>query len=289
MKPSDHNDKISGIIDAAEKSFKRGDYENAALLFQYLTAFFRAFKLGDHRRLFAEKAGESYRRAAEKFKGSARAIILCVRAAEAFHESGKIEMAKACELKAWEYYHMVEDEEFRKGGESIRALKIFGDYLLNNNNFEKAIALYEDAAEKALKYGRHLLAGGLYKDAGDCYQKIGNLEKAAHTNLKAADIYFHCREYFEAAWNYCKASLTFIRLNRMEEALQAAEKAEIACERGEIEIFLRDLSRICRLLSQGLLNEAEENWNRIKMKFNRRYIWLIESSFRAARKTRQNR
>lgn len=284
MIPSNH--KISRIIDAAESSLKKGDYENAAVLFQYLTAFFKAFKAEDHKRLFAERAGESYKRAAEKFRGSARAIMLCVKAAEAFHESGKMDMAEACESKAWEYYNMIEDGEFKKGGESIRALKIFGDYLLNNNNVEKAVTLYEDAAEKALKCGKYLLAGGLYKDAGDCYQRMGDLEKAVHASLKAADIYFHCKEYFEAAWNYCKASLTSIRLNKMKEALQAAEKAEIACERGEIEIFLRDLSHICKLLSQGLLDEAEENWNRIKMKFNRRYVQLIESSFQALRKSR---
>lgn len=286
MNSNENSHKILETINAAEKLFKKGDYENAALLFQYLTVFFGAAKAEGQKRIFAGKTGESYRRAAEKIRGSARAIMLCIRAAEAFRESGNIEMAKACELKAWEYYSMVEDEEFSKGGENIQALKIFGDHLLENNNFKGAVLLYEKAAEKALKYGRLLLAGRLYEDAVECYREMGNLGQAALVSIKAADIYLNCREYFEAAWNYCKAGFIFIQLNRMKEAMEAAEKAEVACERGEIKIFLRDLSRICRLLSQGLLNEAEENWGKIRGKFNRRYIQLIESSFQSARRLR---
>jgi tetratricopeptide (TPR) repeat protein len=282
VKPSDYT--IYNIIKFAEDALRIGNYEDAARFFQYLMTYFGAINDESNKRIFAIKTGECCMQAAEKARGSPRAIILSVRAAEAFQEGGDFEMARLCSSKIWEYYIAINEEESRKDSESIHALKVFGDHLASNGELEKAANIYSHAAENASKGGRTLLAGGLCRDAGDCYRKIGNLKYAADYYTKAADAYLQCREYFEASLNYCKVSLIFICLGRMREALHAAEKAESACYWGEIGIFLKDLSRICKLLSQGSLSEAEENWNKIKAKFSGEYARLVESSFQAARK-----
>jgi tetratricopeptide (TPR) repeat protein len=282
LKPSDH--ATSNIIKFAEDALKKGNYEDAARFFQYLMTYFGAINDEFNKRVFAIKTGECCMRAAERARGSPRAIILSVRAAEAFQEGGDFEMARLCSSKIWEYYTAINKGETGKDSESIHALKVFGDHLASSGDLEKAAIIYLRAAENASKGGRTLLAGGLCRDAGDCYRKIGNLKYAAEYYAKAADAYLQCREYFEASLNYCKVSLISICLGRMREALYAAEKAESACNWGEIGIFLKDLSRICKLLSQGFLIEAEENWNKIKAKFSKEYTQLVELSFQAARK-----
>lgn len=282
MKPGDYT--ISDVIKLAENALRIGNYEDASRFFRYLMMHFGAINDEPNKRIFAIKAGECCMLAAEKARGSPRALILSVRAAEAFQEGGELEMARLCSSKIWEHYATINEGEPRRESEVVHALKVFGDYLVSSGNLEKAAIVYSHAAKNASESGRILLAGGLCRDAGDCYRKIGNLECAIEYYTKAADAYLHCREYFEAAWNYCKVSLIFTCLGKMKDAFQAAEKAESACYRGEIGIFLKDLSRICKLLSQGALNEAEENWNKIRAKFSGENARLVESSFQAARK-----
>ncbi|MBS7634835.1 hypothetical protein KEJ34_04990 [Candidatus Bathyarchaeota archaeon] len=282
MKPSDYT--TSDIIKLAENALRIGNYEDASRFFRYLMIHFGAINDEPNKRVFAIKTGECCMLAAEKARGSPRAIILSVRAAEAFQEGGDHEMARLCSSKIWEHYAAINEGEPRRDSELIHALKVFGDYLVSSGDMEKAAIIYSHAAKNASESGRTLLAGGLCRDAGDCYRKIGNLEYAVDYYTKAADAYLRCREYFEAAWSYCKVSLTFICLGKMRDALQAAEKAESACYWGEIGIFLKDLSRICKLLGQGSLSEAEESWNKIKAKFSGEYARLVEFSFQAARK-----
>jgi len=266
----------------AESYLKRGDYENAARFFRYLMVHFRMVEDEHNYRRFAVKAGECYMRAAEKLSGSAKTIMLYLRAAEAFREGGSLKMADLCGSKIWESYIMLREGKFEKDGESLHAFKVAGDYFMDNGDFRKAAIIYHDIAEVALESGRLLLAGGFYRNAGVCYQKMDDLDEAANLYVRAADSYFRCQEYFEAAWNYCKAGFLLIRLHRFREASDVAEKAKLACYEGQIEIFLRDLSRVCKMLSQGLIREAAESWKRIKRKLNKEYAQLIEDSFQAA-------
>ena len=266
----------------AEKYLERGDYENAARFFRYLMVHFKMANDESYRK-FAIKAGECYMRAAERLKDPAKAITLYLRAARAFREGGCIEMISPCSSKIWESYIMLRENRVERDSKILHTFKVAGDYFMENGNFKKASIIYHDIAECALKGGRLLLAGGFYRDAGICYQRINNLDKAADLYIKAADLYFNCQEYFEAAWNYCRAGFLLIYLNRFKEASEAAEKSELACHKGDIWIFLRNLSHICKLLTQGLIRKAEDEWKEIRWKLNREYAQLIENSFQVAK------
>ena len=85
--------------------------------------------------------------------------------------------------------------------------------------------------------------------------------------------------HFEAARHYCESGFTFILVGKLKEASVVAAKAGIACDIGRIDIILNDLSEVCRLLSEKSLDEAEERWNKIKMKFKRSYADLVDSCF----------
>lgn len=113
--------------------------------------------------------------------------------------------------------------------------------------------------------------------------KMGNMEFASKSYLMAAEIYFRCQEYFEAAWHYCEAGFMLLCLKRHEEALEASEKAELACYKGQIEVFLRDLSQVCKLLSRGSVDDAEKIWGGLKAKFRKEYVQLVELSFKVCR------
>ena len=265
----------------AERARNRGDYETAARFFRYLMVHFGVVNDEANRRRFAVKAGECYMRAAENLEGSVKARMLCLKAAEAFKEGGSMEMVNLCGSLVWRYYTALRGSDFENYGESLHILKSAGDYFMGNSDFKRAASIYLDAAERAFESGRLLLAGGLYRDAAVCYQKIRELDESANLHVKAADLYFQLQEYFEAAWIYCKAGFLLIRLGRFEEALAIAKKAELACREERMEFFLTDLSRVCELLSQGLKDEAREKWNKIRRKLNKNYIQLVESSFQA--------
>jgi len=267
----------------AESCLRRGDYENAARFFRYLMVHFRMAKDESNYKKFAIKAGECYLQAAEKLRDSIKAIMLYLRAAKAFREGGRIMMINLCSSRIWESYTMLREGKFEENSDNLHMFKVAGDYFMDNDDFRKAAIIYHDIAEKALDSGRLLLAGEFYRNTGVCYQKMNNLDEAVSSYIKAADLYFSCQKYFEAAWNYCKAGFLLIHLYRFREASAVAEKAKLACREGQVEIFLRDLIRICKSLSRGRIYEATENWQRIKWKLSREYIQLVENSFRMAR------
>lgn len=268
----------------AEEAFRRGDYESAARFFHYLVAHYSIMNDKLCRRRFAIRAGECYMLAAEKTDDLAKAIALCLRAAEILKDCEDAEMAHSCGLKAWEYYiELINREDFRWNCEGIHALKLLGDFLTDEGDMERAAKVYWDAAEKALRSGKTYLASGLYRDAGDRYMKMGNIESASKSYLMAAEAYFKCQEYFEAAWHYCEAGFMLLCLRRHEEALEVSEKAELACYRGQIEVFLKDLSQVCKLLSMGFVNDARRIWDGLKAKFRKEYTQLVELSFKACR------
>jgi len=265
----------------AERALKVGDYESAARFFHYLAVYYGMANDEANWRKFSMKSGECYMLAAERISDLAKAITLCLKAVRLFRDVGDAGRADLCGLKAWEYYVALSyRSDVEWDIEGVHALKLLGDFLADNGDLEKAALIYWDAAEKALDMGKSHLAGGLYRDAGDSYRRVGRMEPAIKSYLRAAETYFECQEYFESAWRYCEAGFMLICLNRLKEALEASEKAELACYRGQIEIFLKDLSRICKLLSQGSVNEARRIWDKIKLKMRGEYIRLIENSFK---------
>ncbi|MEM1581218.1 MAG: tetratricopeptide repeat protein [Candidatus Bathyarchaeia archaeon] len=281
------NNSASILEFLASEALRKRDYESAARYFRHLAVHFGIINNESNKRRFSIKAGECYMQAAEGFGKSTKAIMLYFRATEAFKEGGDLEMARFCGLKMWEQYLALRENVSRLNSEDIHAFKVAGDHFVSNGNPEKAALIYQDAAERALKNGKLLLAGGLFKDAGNCNQKLGNHEDASSLYIKAADAFFQCQEYFEAAWSYCEAGFLLIRLGRFEEALELTKRAEESCYKGRIEIFLKDLIRICKLLSQGHLEDAVENWRRIKAKLSKEYIQLIESSFQSIKSSRK--
>jgi len=277
----------------AENAFKMGDYESAARFFHHLAVYYSMMNDKANWRGFSMKSGECYMLAAERMSDLIRAITLCLKAVRIFKDVGDTSRADLCGLKAWEYYVALRGKsDVEWSVEGVHVLKLLGDFLADNGDLERAALIYWDAAEKALDMGKLHLAGGLYRDAGDSYRRVGRMELAVKSYLRAAEVYFECQEYFESAWHYCEVGFMLICLNRLEEALEASEKAESACYKGQIEIFLRDLSRVCKLLSQGSANEARRIWDKIKLKMHGENVRLIENSFKAikdAEKLQHNR
>lgn len=269
------------LEDSAEEAIKRGDYENAARLFRHLSVHFGVSGDRFNQKMFAAKAGECYMRAAERLNDSIRAIALYLRAVGSFIECGKNDAVNLCRSKIWERFISIKDCDLELNGENINVFRAAGDYFVDNGDFEKANVIYQNAAEKAFKSGRPLLAGRLYRSAGDCSLRIGKLEEAAALYIKAADVFFLCHEYFEAAWSYCGAGFILVRLGRFKEASDISEMAEESCRKDQVEFFLRDLSHICKLLSRGIIEEAKEKWNKIRMKVRKEYAQLVESSFQS--------
>lgn len=274
----------SALVDLAERAFRSGDYEVAARIFHRLTVYYGILNDELNRRRFALRAGECYMLAAEGLNDPSKAMMLCFRAALSFIDGGDFERTRVCCLKIWEYYTLIiGKDDFRWDGESIHTLKLAGDLLADCGDLARAATIYHSAAERAIGIGKYQLAGGLYRDAGDCYKRMDRVDLALESYLRAAEAYFRCSSHFEAAWNYCEASFMLLHLNRFREALEAAERAELACREGQIEVFLKDLSHICWLLSRGLVNDAEKYWNRIRAKLRGEYVRLVEASFRAVK------
>ncbi|MEM3716602.1 MAG: hypothetical protein QW145_05530 [Candidatus Bathyarchaeia archaeon] len=277
-----YREPVRILEDLAKEAFKRGDYEDAARLFRHLSVHFGVSGDKFNQRRFAAKAGECYMRVAERLDDSIKAIAIYLKALRSFIEGGENDTANLCSSKIWERFISIRDCETELSGESINVFRAVGDYFADNGDLEKANIIYRDAAEKAFKSGRLLLAGRLYRSAGDCSLKSGNLEEAASSYTKAADAFSLCQEYFEAAWSYCEAGFILICLGRFKEASDVSEMAEELCLKDQVEFFLKDLSHICKLLSQGLIDEARKIWNKIKVKVREEYAQLIESSFQSA-------
>jgi tetratricopeptide (TPR) repeat protein len=265
----------------AERSLKMGDYESAARFFYYLAVYYGVMNDEENWRKFSMKSGECYILAAERMGDLAKAIALCLKAVRILRDVGDASRANLYGLKAWEYYVALNNRNNAEWNvEGIHSIKLLGDFFADNGDFERAAVVYWNAAEKALNMGKLNLAGGLYKDSGDSYRKIGKMEPAIRSYLRAAEAYFRCQEYFESAWRYCEAGFMLIYMNRLKEALEVSEKAELACYEGRIEIFLKDLSHICKLLSQGSIDEARKKWDKIKLKIRGENVKLIENLFK---------
>jgi len=192
-------------------------------------------------------------------------------------------MAKVCDSAIQRYYAWVTKDGLTEIHGDANDLKGVGDYFAKNGDFERAIDCYQTAADKAFKEEKLALSGGLYRDAGDCYQRLKDSESAAKIYATAAEMYSRCQEYFEAAWHYCQSGFLFIRAGRLKEATLMARKAGFACSEGRIDVLLNDLCHICTLLGERSLSEAEERWHKVRMKFKGSYANLIDSCFQALR------
>jgi len=273
-------------VKLAEEALKILDYEVAARFFRYATIYFGLVNDASNQRKFAIKTGECYLQSAQELRredGPLKAILLCIKAASYSQEGRSEELVRICDSVIRQKYTMITKDHFMRFHGEPHDLKGIGDYFLKNGDLERAIECYRTAAENASNGENPILSGGLYRDVGDCYQKSEDIERAAESYAKAAHMYLKGREYFEAAWHYCESGFMFIRLGRLEEASTMARKASSACSEGHIDVLLNDLSHICRLLSERALYEAEDRWKRIRIKFKRSYINLVDSCFEALR------
>ena len=161
-----------------------------------------------------------------------------------------------------------------------------------------AAVLYERAAELAAKGEDYGVAGMLYRDAGDRYKSINCTEKVIEVYEKAGDNFLiGCGYYmFFNAWRvYIQAGFAALSVFRLKKANVLAEKA--------IGVYNQDrkqrlntlggalsISIVCKLLSEGHIAEAKEQWGQLE---KRGYIKdyrekggeffdLIESGFKVA-------
>ena len=270
---------------SAEEAAKNRDYETAARLMRYISVYFGLINDPSKRREFAAKAGEFYFQAARKIENKndlSKIILLYTEAAKCFQESGRDRLVQICNSLIWNTYLAISKSNLDI---AISDLKKIGDYFRENGDNKNAVECYIRAAKKAYEQGRIALSGSLYADIGNCYRMLGDFRKAAESYKRAAERYFECERYFEAARHYCDSGFLYIRVQRLGEALLMAERAEIACAKGRIDILFNDLSRICRLLSRRDLQGAMEIWSKIRMKFKMSYIELVDSCFRTLRQT----
>jgi len=251
-----------------------------------VTIYYGTINDVSNRRKYAIKTGDCYLQAAketERENSPLKTILLCIKAANSFREGGREESAELCDSLIQKYCSsMWKGEPIKNKGEA-HDLKTVGDYFVKNNDYQRAIECYHIAAEKASGEEKLSLCGGLYRDMGDCHHNLKDFERAAMNYAKAADMYLECQEYFEAAWHYCESCFLFIYVGKSGAASIVARKAGSACEEGHIPILLNDLSYVCRMLCDGSLQEAEQRWDRIKMKFKKSYTNLIDSCFRSLR------
>jgi len=265
----------------AEEAIGKNDYEGAARSLRYVSVCFGLVDDSPKRQEFAKKAGECYLQAARVFenkKDLPRAILLCIKATGCFQESGSEELAFACDALIRKHHASMVDE----GGnsyETISDLKSVGDYFTMKGESDNAISCYRMAAEKAYEQGKVALSAGLYVDLCGRYRALGDLEMAAKNYRDAAGRYFECERYFEAARYYCESGLLFIRVHDLDGAHSMAERAETACVEGRIEFVWNYLSRVCLLLSERDPKSAMEIWSRIRRKFKRSNIELVDSCF----------
>jgi len=248
-------------IRLAEGLIKEGDYEAAA---QHIRRVAHYFKLNNDMgkfREFMRKTGECYLSAAEKLWNSGqaqRAFLPYIKALDCYREIEDYASAERCSLAVRKCYAMTVKDGLKIFRGSSLDLKYFGDYFRAEEEIEKAIECYEVAARKAIEEGKLILAGGLYRDAGDCSSLLKDVERATANYAMAADNYFKSEKYFEAAWDYSISGFLLISLKRFDEASIMAEKAKKACSMGNIFILLNHLSKVCEQLSKRNYYAAEE-------------------------------
>ena len=265
----------------AEEAIKRRDYETAARFYKYVSVHFGLQNNSEKLKAFTVKTGECYLKAAENLWSSNKpleSLLFLIKASNCFADGEDKQKARKCDLIIKSRYELI-----RKNGTIERCndaykLKRIGDYFINHD-FEKAIECYEAAAEKAFNSGKLNLSGSIYGTLGECYMAVKRYGDAAERYARSAEIYNQCREYFEAAWRYCISGFHFILSGDPKKALDMAVKAELACEKDEINVLLNDLASVCRLLSEGRLNEALRRWRKIRNKFKKSYAEIVDSCF----------
>jgi len=271
-------------IRSAEKAVKEGNYESAARLFLHASTYYGIVNDEPNRKKFAIKSGESLLSAGEAClaqKDVPKAVVLFIKAVGYFRDGGDDELADQHRSKISECYAKLKTNESLKAHNDIRDLKVIGDYFAGRNDLENAIEIFQLTADRAREEGKHVLAAGLFRDVGDCYRVLKDLGFAAKSYGAAADMFLLCDNFFEAARHYCESSFHFILAGELQEASVMAAKAGFACDVGQIDVILNDLSEVCRLLSQKSLDEAEERWNKIRKKFKKSYVDMVDSCFKA--------
>ena len=276
------------LTEMAQEAIREGRDEEAALLLWKVGAHFGM--LGDEEK-FKElngEAGRCYLRAAERLWENGKGLeasLLYIKAAKCFKNSGDEGLAQNCDRRVREYYSTLEGDLAVFTGTS-RDLKLIGDYFRARGSLRDAGRCYHLAAERAEEEGRQILSGGFYRDAGDCFWHLGDPLRAAQHYEAAAERYSEASRYFEAAWHYNIAGFLFIIAEEPERALSAARKANVAYLRGEIPTLFNSLSKICEFLAMEKFLEAEEEWLKVKRKFKRTYVDLIDSCFDVVRRKR---
>jgi len=269
-------------IRAAEKAAKEGNYESAARLYRHVSTYYGIINDELNQKKYAVKTGESYLGAGETYlvqKDYLKAITFFIKAADSFREGNDEELTRTSEAKINECHAMMKKDSSQRVYYNARDLKAIGDYFAGKGDLENSNIIYQAAAEKAREEGKNVLAAGLYRDVGDCHRALSDFEAAAKNYGVAADLFLLCDNHFEAARHYCESGFSFILAGKLQEASGAAAKAGFSCDVGRIDIILNDLSEVCRLLSEKSLDEAEERWNKIRMKFKRSYADLVDSCF----------
>jgi len=286
--PQNHSDAYLGWLKLAEEAAKRSEYEAAARFYRYVAVHFGLLNDLDNMKNFTIKTGECCFNASKKLWNSnpIKALIFCIHASNCFKEGGDKQRAKECDQMIEGYYDSIRRNGIIKSCKDTHDLKRIGDYLVNHN-LEKSIECYEAAAEKAFEAGKLNLSGSLYGILGECYMALKRYEDAAESYARSAEIHHECQEFFRAAWHYCISGFCFILAKNVKKAFVMASRAELVCREDDIRVILNDLASICRLLSEGSVWEARRIWGKIRMKFKKDYIQLIDSCFRAVNSNEQ--
>jgi tetratricopeptide (TPR) repeat protein len=271
-------------IRSAEKAVKEGNYESAARLFLHVSTYYGVVNDELNRKKFAVKSGESLLSAGEAClaqKEVLKAIMFFIKTVGSFRDGGDDELAERHKSKINECYAKLKVDGSLKANNNVRDLKTIGDYFVGGNDLEDAVEIFQLTADRAREEGKHVLAAGLFRDIGDCHRTLKDFGAAAKSYGAAADMFLLCDNFFEAARHYCESCFSFILAGELQEASVMAAKAGFACDVGQIDVILNDLSEVCRLLSQRSLDEAEERWNKIRKKFKKSYVDMVDSCFRA--------
>lgn len=267
----------------AEKADREGDHGSAARLYLHVSAYYGIAKDEPNRKKYAVKSGESLLKAGEACLAQndvPKAIALFIRAICSFRDGGDDELAELHKGRISDCYAQLRIGDSLKSQGDLREMKAVGDYFAGRNELETAVEVFQLLAERAREEDKHVLAAGLFRDVGDCRQASGNLKAAARSYGASADMFLLCDNFFEAARNYCESSFTSILAGELQEASVMAAKAGFACDAGKIDVILNNLSEVCRLLSQGFLEKAEDRWAKIRRKFKKSYVDMVDSCIR---------
>jgi tetratricopeptide (TPR) repeat protein len=253
-------------------------FEEAARLFRRAAEAAWLMKDLEGFKELMEKAGRNYAKAAEPLwvRNPYRASRLCRAALSCLLEAGRDDEARVIEDRVRGYYLSLLDGGFRGFEGASEDIKDIGDYFRLRGDDRRAIASYLEAAERAAREGRTLLAASLYRNAGDCYLNEGLRSEAAESFAKAAEKYLLSADLEEAAWNYSLAALFLISLLRIDEGRLMARSAYRCQGETPFPSHLRGIILICLQLAEGRMEEASYLWGKIRSKFRPRLIEVVE-------------